>query len=275
MRLAFVAAISFAVEKSVTLTTLCERFVSAPAGESIMQAAARAADFVEAALPEFTEAVTESLRRPKLLAADGIGDLGAALTAFRSASTRVPHETQRIIALAEERLSASLPSAVRELWEFLGEASRARWVRGVLTHTLIDPRQLVTPPLWASDARLCCVADEDSASDTRERFADDYEEWFAEADSRQRVTDHADLAARQPGALVMLDPKLRDSLISVAYWHDTDWFVVYDLRGDGAESPVFSNHDDDGGLSEYIARDVRAWFSLEVSQAIRAVAEQE
>ena len=48
-----------------------------------------------------------------------------------------------------------------------------------------------------------------------------------------------------------------------------------DLRSDAAPSPVFLNHDDDEGFSEYLAPSVREWFAREVTRVIRSMGEED
>jgi hypothetical protein len=257
---------------------LATKYAKVPRGESVADAALRAASYAGAMIDAgHGELLTERLAEPKLDRGHALPDLSKALAALARAGQPVATKAALdTIARAEQRLGATLPATVTELWHVLGAPAYGKWLRGFCSRLLLDPAQLVSPPKWAAEAKLACVSRRNSFSDTRERFDDEYAEWFDEAEATVKVTSAKQLAKHTPKlgktCGLMLAPELRESIISIAIWHSEAWFVVTDLASATAPAPMFANHDDGEGYSDYLAKDVRAWLSAEVSDAMRAVA---
>ncbi|MBK6694257.1 MAG: hypothetical protein IPG50_18925 [Myxococcales bacterium] len=255
------------------LMRLIHEYGGAPPGEPIAGAASRAADFVERAMVVDAARCDEVLTT-QIVLADRIDDFVRAIREYRAAPNAVSREMEETIAAAERRFGERLPEGIVELWRFLGEPARARWARGFMNYRLVDPSELLGTG-YAADARLACITEVGSVGDTRERFEGDYEEWFADSEPEQQLSSPRGVTSTKAGAMVMLAPELRDSIISFAYSHSLDVFVVHDLRSDAAPSPVFLNHDDDEGFSEYLAPSVREWFAREVTRVIRSMGEED
>ncbi|HLL24482.1 MAG TPA: hypothetical protein VK427_20265 [Kofleriaceae bacterium] len=238
----------FARTEVTTPAELAQRYEAAPANESISEALERSLGFAEAMIAAGHEDVLVGGIAP-LYASDRVANVQKAVAQARVAIAPST-EGRALIADAERRFGAPLPPTLVALWEVLASPRHRTWLRAFCVHSPVDPLH--------RDA------------DAREPFTAEHAVWFANAGC-DRVSTPEKLARHEPGAFVMLDPALRESLISFARAPSEQWFVATGIASDTYPAPVFSNHDDGEGQSEFHAGDVRAWFSQEISVSIAAV----
>jgi hypothetical protein len=259
----------------VTPKQLARKFAKAKRGESIRAAMTRSLAFARAMIGADHEDVLVEGMSP-MYSTDRIANVQKAIAAA-AATPKLAGKARGLLVQAKQRYGAPLPETLHELWTLLGSPPHRAWLRAFCVRSFVDPAQLIPPPAGAKDAKLTTMWNKDrtSFSDTRERFVREYEQWFAKADPTVKVSSGAQLAKHALGDFVMLDPALRQDLISFARASSEHWFVVPALASAKYPAPVFSNHDDGEGYSELHAKDVRAWFSDEISRSIRAAVEQE
>jgi hypothetical protein len=254
--------------------TLAKKFGTPKTAESILDATRRSMKFARAMIDAGREdELATGMADSKLHAVDRIANVEKAL-ANAGAKPAISGTARSNLVKAKKRFDGEIPKTVQEYWELLGSPAHRTWMRGFCVRALLDPERLLPPPAWAKDAGLTCVTspNRSSVSDTRERFGSDYEAWFADADAKVKVSTPAELAKKKPGKqLVMIDPAHRQSIISIAHYSHEHWFVVVALASAKHPAPVFANHDDGEGYSDFLASDVRGWYSAEITKSIASV----
>ena len=239
------------------------------ANESMVDAMKRSLAFAQAMIDEgHDEVLASGMAASKLHAADRIANVHKAIANARAA-VKVSGKGRNGIVAAERRFGAKLPASVKALWELLASPPHRTWLRGFCVRSFLEPALLIPPPKWAKDAKLTTAwsLDRKSISDTRERL-EKYTHRFDEADAKLKMTESAQLARTKPPKGFLLDPALRQDLITIAQYDHEHWFVVTGLASKKHPAPVFSNHDDAEGESDFHASDVAGWLSQEISESM-------
>ena len=256
----------------MTPKKIAQKFAKAKPSESIEAAMTRSLDFAKAMIAADHEDVLVAGMSP-MYASDKVANIAKAV-ANAAAKIAPSGKGRGLLAQAKKRYGAPLPKTVSALWTVLASPPHRTWLRAFCVRSFVDPALLLPPPKWATGAKLTTAWDpkRSSVSDTRERFNYDYEGWLAGAPNK--VVTGKDLAKYKCGADVLLDPALRDDIITIARADSEHWFVVPALATKKYPEPVFSNHDDSEGASQLHAPDVRAWFSGEISESILQILEE-
>jgi hypothetical protein len=250
----------------VTPKQIARKFAKAKPSETIEAAMKRSLAFAKAMIDADHEDVLVAGMSP-MYSSDKVANVAKAVEKA-SAKITPSGKARGLLVQAKKRYGAPLPATLQALWTVLASPPHRTWLRAFCVRSFLDPALLLPPPKWATGAKLTTAwnPDRSSISDTRERFSYDYEGWLANAPNK--VVTGKDLAKYKRHAYVLLDPALREDIITIARADSEHWFVVPALATKKYPAPVFSNHDDSEGASQLHAPDVRAWFSDEISQSI-------
>jgi hypothetical protein len=179
-----------------------------------------------------------------------------------------------LLARLQTRLGAALPPSLVSFWELCERSLQWRsLVCALVGPRLFEPASYLNHDL-ESAYRLSIAVQGNSMSPVHESLANEYVEWYAEADEAERATA-ATWRRFTVGDSVMLDPEIRYSLIEIGSDHGEWVELVSDWRDESGESPIFRAGDDYEGYADLLATSVPQWLGLEIDVTLARLAGSE